>query len=67
MMSKHGISIGVLDVFDRNDGWVDTTPNDIDTILASKYSDKFVRKGAGLGSNADKNSECRRKCKRQIW
>ena len=32
MMSKHGISIGVLDVFDRNDGWVDTTPNDIDAI-----------------------------------
>ena len=59
MMSKHGISIGVLDVFDRNDGWVDTTPNDIDAILASKYSDNFVRKGAGLGSNADKNSECR--------
>ena len=55
----NGISIGVLDVFDRNDGWVDTTPDDIDAIVASKYSDNFVRNGVGLGSNADKNSECR--------
>ena len=36
MLSKD-ISIGVLDIFDRNNGWVDTTPEDINSIISEKY------------------------------
>ena len=41
LMLGHNISIGVLDVYDRNNGWVDTTPEDICAILHSKYQGKL--------------------------